>query len=104
MVKIIPFFNHKKSKIRRACPGFEPGTSRTLSENYTPRPTGRSISTCLRMDLYQKRLYHSCNVHCYKWTAQGLEGDLVRQRQYPKLRRSEFESYNFLISFCLQTA
>ena len=28
-----------------ASPGFEPGTSRTLSENHTPRPTGQTRSS-----------------------------------------------------------
>ena len=33
----------RESKIkRRARPGFEPGTSRTLSENHTPRPTSQA--------------------------------------------------------------
>ena len=32
-------------KEERARPGFEPGTSRTLSENHTPRPTSQTMQT-----------------------------------------------------------
>ena len=37
----------------RARPGFEPGTSRTLSENHTPRPTSH-VSQSRQMSITQK--------------------------------------------------
>ena len=41
-------FTSKLKLKQRACPGVEPGTSRTLSENHAPRPTSHDIQPCSR--------------------------------------------------------
>ena len=53
-VKPEKLFGHTKTWWAR--PGFEPGTSRTLSENHTPRPTSQCDTGCAASCGYSTRL------------------------------------------------
>ncbi len=69
--------------ISRARPGFEPGTSHTLSENHTPRPTNHKIHQIFIMHIGM-RLKIICKHHKYRF-----------KNQFPVLSKVCFLNHSF---------
>ncbi|GFQ82142.1 hypothetical protein TNCT_19921 [Trichonephila clavata] len=73
--------NPGKERALRARPGFEPGTSRTLSENHTPRPPNlvrvSFVNVIVESNLL-RTLYKSLACRIGKRLFKGL-ADLIRR-------------------------
>ena len=73
-----------KSKLTRACPGFEPGTSRTRSANHTPRPTSQLAYLLAEWFAFQDDNYQRNFIQPTLKLGMGSSGIWTRDLSHPK--------------------